>query len=266
MIYKVPRVDVDDPVVVIDIGNSTINLATWRKSQLKNPLSTSTTDRAGFEEAYAANLHALAPQSPAATVIGSVVPGTLEWVRQFVDPSNDKEALIVGEKITFPIEVSEEVAATIGTDRVCAAAGAYSKLERSCVIVDFGSAITVDLVNDDGILVGGAILPGVGFQLRALHEYAAQLPAVQPEVPESPFGRNTTEAIQVGVCRGISGAVRALTESYAAHLNHWPHVVATGGDIGLIAPLCDCLDTMVENLSLRGLGIAYDKHIQAMGE
>ncbi len=84
-------------------------------------------------------------------------------------------------------------------------------------------------------------------------------------MPELPFGRDTTEAIQIGVCRGIAGAVRGLVESYATHLHRWPQVVATGGDLSFIAPHCDFLDTLAKDLTLRGIGLAYTKHMTAMG-
>ncbi|MEK6674413.1 MAG: type III pantothenate kinase, partial [Planctomycetota bacterium] len=131
--------------------------------------------------------------------------------------------------------------------------------------VDFGTAVTVDLVDDEGTLLGGAILPGLRMQFRALHSNTAQLPEVEPGFPESPYGRNTTEAIQTGVCRGLIGAVRGLVESYATSLNRWPQVVATGGDLEFLAPHCDFLDTMVTHLALRGVGLAYAKHLSAMG-
>jgi len=88
---------------------------------------------------------------------------------------------------------------------------------------------------------------------------------VNPGFPELPYGRNTIEAIQNGVCRGLAGAVRGLVEAYARHLNRWPHVVASGGDVAFLAPHCDFLDTVVSDLTLRGVGLAYDKHLAEMG-
>ena len=115
------------------------------------------------------------------------------------------------------------------------------------------------------MFLGGAILPGLAMQLRALREETAVLPEVEPGIPDFPYGRSTKEAIQVGVCRGMAGAVRGLVEAYASTLNRWPHVVATGGDLSLIAPQCDFLDTLVDHLVLRGIGLAYAKHLEAMG-
>jgi len=84
-------------------------------------------------------------------------------------------------------------------------------------------------------------------------------------VPELPYGRSTVEAMQTGVCRGLAGAARWLVEGYATSLHRWPQVVATGGDLPLLAPYCDFVDTPVKDLTLRGIGLAYTKHLAAMG-
>jgi len=123
----------------------------------------------------------------------------------------------------------------------------------------------VDLVDDDGILLGGAILPGLRLQLRALHDFTARLPAVEPVFLEAAFGRDTTEAIQTGVCRGLAGGVRWIIEGYATQLNRWPQVVATGGDLAFMLPHCDFVDSPVPYLTLRGVGIAFRKHLAAQG-
>ncbi len=261
MIYKVPPFDPDAPIIVIDIGNTTVTLATWQSDRLNASLSVPTTDQTAFSEAYSAHLDSSDRGSIGATVIASVVPEALERIREFIDGRQDKEPLVVGESVPLPIDVKVADPRLIGVDRVCAAAAAFDKLERGCTVVDFGSAVTVDLIDDDGVLLGGAIMPGIKMQLRALHEFTSALPAVEPGIPEQPYGRDTEEAMQTGVCRGMAGAVRAIVEGYASHLNHWPDVIATGGDVEFVAPHCDFLDTLVANLTLHGLGVAYRKHI-----
>ena len=262
---RAPGRDPKAPITVIDIGNSTTGVATWHKNRLKTPLSVDTGDERAFAEAFSAHLEALASSRPAAVVIGSVVPEALELICAHVSEQLDQDALIVGNTIPLPMDVGVEDAKAIGVDRVCAAAAAYDKLQTGCVVVDFGSAVTVDLVDDDGALLGGAILPGLKMQLRALHEYTAVLPEVHPGVPELPYGRSTVEAMQTGVCRGLAGAARWLVEGYAMSLHRWPQVVATGGDLPLLAPYCDFVDTPVKDLTLRGIGLAYTKHLAAMG-
>jgi len=264
MIYRPPPpFDPDAPIIVIDIGNTTTSVAAWHGGALKTPLAVATNQPLAFEETYAAHVKSAPLGRPAATVISSVVPDALERIRVHVLARQEQEALVVGETIPLPMDVAVKDKRAIGVDRVCEAAAAYDKLQAACTVVSFGTAVTVDLVDDDGVLLGGAILPGLRMQLRALHENTAALPEVQPGIPELPYGRDTTEAIQNGVCRGLTGAVRALVEAYATHLNHWPHVVATGGDVAFLAPHCDFLDTIVRDLALRGVGVAYSNYLSA---
>ncbi len=273
MIRPVP--DPEGPIIVIDIGNTTTGVATWHGGALKTPLKAATDNPPAFEEAYSAHVQELSPsgargmnaaaRGPAATVISSVVPEALERIRVYVLAQQEQEALVVGETIPLPMDVEVSDKRAIGVDRVCQAAAAYDRIQAGCTVVSFGTAVTVDLVDDDGTLLGGAILPGLRMQLQALHEHTAALPDVKPGIPPLPYGRNTIEAIQNGVCRGLAGAVRGLVEAYATHLNRWPHVVATGGDVEFLAPHCDFLDTIVSDLTLRGVGLAYDKHLAEQG-
>lgn len=265
MIYTPAPFDPDAPVVVIDIGNTSVSIGTWAKGELKTPVSVPTGDTNAVYDAVAAHSEAMPAGRAAAVVIASVVPDALDRIRDHLETTMDRMPLVVGEKIPLPIEVEVEGVRGVGTDRACAAAAAFDKIGSACTVIDFGTAVTIDLVNDEGKLIGGAILPGVFMQLRALHEGTAVLPLVEPGVPETPYGRNTSEAIQNGVCRGIAGAARALVEAYSAHLNHWPHVVATGGDLEWLLPHCDFVDTAARDLVLRGVGIAYEKYLSEMG-
>jgi type III pantothenate kinase len=263
MIYRPRSYDPNAPVVIIDIGNTSTKIATWHKGEVKTPLGVPTDDQNAFAEAYTAHVQAAPNGRPAATVIGSVVPPALERIRTHALAMLDQEPLVIGENVPLPLDVGVTDKTRVGVDRVCEAAAAYERLQTGCTIVDFGTAVTVDLVDDDGVLVGGAILPGLHLQMRALHEHTAVLPLVEPGFPELPYGRNTTEAIQTGVCRGLAGAVRGLVEGYATHLNRWPQVIATGGDAAMMAPHCDFLDTLVRDLALRGVGVAYAKYLAA---
>jgi type III pantothenate kinase len=83
---------------------------------------------------------------------------------------------------------------------------------------------------------------------------------VDPVPPSHPIGTDTVEAICSGICHGIPGAVRAIVERYATSLNHWPQVVATGGELELFLQQCDFIDSPVPDLTLLGVGLAYAKH------
>jgi len=265
MVHPVPSFDPDAPVIVVDIGNTNVGLATWQADQLRTPLSIPTGDEPAFDAAFAAHLDALPRRRLVAAIMASVVPIAMERVRGRIAALVGMEPLVVGDTIPPPMEVGVEDRQGIGMDRVCAAAAAHDRLQSACVVVDFGTAVTVDLIDDDGVFRGGAILPGLRLQLRALHDMTARLPLVEPAFPEAGYGRNTAEAMQVGVCRGLAGAVRWIIEGYATTLSRWVQVVATGGDLAFMAPHCDFIDTRVPHLVLRGIGIAYRNHLAAHG-
>lgn len=262
---KLPEYDPEAPIIVVDIGNSTTKVATWQGGALKTVLSCDTREEGAFAEVYKAHWDAVPGKRPAATVVGSVVPEALSRIRDCIGELQNREALVVGETVPLPIDVSVVDAKAIGVDRVCEAAAAYERLQTGCTIVSFGTAVTIDLVDDEGTLLGGAILPGIELQMRALHEFTAALPEATPSFPELPYGRDTIEAIQTGVCRGLAGAVRTIVEGYATHLNRWSQVVATGGGAAFMTPHCDFIDTWTADLALRGIALAYEKHLRARG-
>ncbi len=261
MTVHVPKPDLKAAILVLDIGNSRVAIATWHESKLITPIGVDAKDEAGFNEAITAHLDAMPDSKPGAIAISSVNKEVLEIVRPKLENQFDRDALVVGERLALPIEVAVDDPAAVGTDRVCAAAAAYETLETACTIVDFGTAVTVDLVSDDGVLMGGAILPGLELQLRAMHDYTSALPEVTKDFTGEMYGRNTEQAMLVGVHRGLASAVRGLVEGYATTLERWLQVIATGGDVIRMAPYCDFLDTTVSHLVLRGVGIAYDKHL-----
>lgn len=265
MIHKLRDYDPEAPVIVLDIGNTATHIATWHDNKLKTPLVEATTDDDAIEAAIKAHVNALNRAAMAGAVIGSVVTDATERVSRIVDRTLECDALVIGIQVPLPMEVDVSDAKAVGVDRVCAAYAAHERIQMGCIVVDLGTAVTVDLVDDDGVFLGGAILPGIGMQLRSLHEHTSALPLVAPFVPELPYGRSTTEAIQNGVCRGIAGAVRELVEGYASHLRRWPQTVATGGDLALMKPLLPFVDTFVSDLTLRGIGLAYTKHLLEQG-
>jgi type III pantothenate kinase len=265
MIQAVPPFDPEAPVIVIGVGNSNTSIATYQSDELKTPLSVPSQDAAGFSAAYDAHLKASGEGSAAATIISSVVPDVLARLMGQIERRVDKTPLVIGDSIPLPMDVAVVDPQAIGTDRVCQAAAAYQRLQTACTVVSFGTAVTVDLVDADGTLLGGAILPGLDLQLRSLHEHTAQLPVAPHGIPDLPYGRTTVDAIQTGVGRGIVGAVRGIVEGYATYLTRWPQVVATGGDAPFFRPYCDFIDTFVSHLALRGIGYAYRKHLIEMG-
>src|SRR5690606_18527528 len=105
-----------------------------------------------------------------------------------------------------------------GVDRVLVTAAAYEQLGKACVVVDAGTAVTVNLCNNEGAFVGGAIAPGASAMLASLNDRTAALPEATFEVPTSAYGTNTVDAMRHGVTHAIRGLVQTMAERWAEQM------------------------------------------------
>lgn len=254
----------EQAILVMDVGNTSITLGAWDASAVHASCSLKPDDASGLAGSIRTLYQHFAGDLPDAVVIASVVPSTLAVVRKTLAGLGDPSVLVVGQDLPLPMPVAVAEPDRVGTDRVCAAAAAFERTQQACTVVDFGTAVTVDLVDDGGTFAGGAILPGLSLQARALAEGTAQLPLVDVTQPERAVGRDTAEAIRSGICFGLPGAVRVLVERYATDLGTWPQVVATGGDLPAMLELCDFIDSPVPNLTLLGVGLAHARSVSSL--
>ena len=246
-------------VLACDVGNSAIHLAAVRGETVSTPRTLPAADPAAVAKAMTELWNELA--EPRKLLVASVNPAALEILETAAATTGLKDdLLLIGRDVPLPIETAFEEAGAVGVDRLCCAAAAFDRIGRACVVADFGRAITVDCVNDDGVFLGGAILPGLAMSARALHTWTAQLPEVELRQPDWVFGANTAEAIVGGLIYGARGALRRLVEAYAKDMGHWPMVIATGGDAELVVPsleASDLIQAIVPDLALRGIAGAY---------
>ena len=161
----------------------------------------------------------------------------------------------LGRDLEVPIGRCIDEDAKPGQDRLLAAAAAYAAVKQAVIVIDAGTAITVDFVDGEGVFHGGAIAPGVQMQLDALNAHTAQLPKIKFARPsdEDAFGRNTVDAMQLGVFEGVRGLTQALVERYAANYRAFPLVIATGGDAETLFSDSDLVTRVVPDLVLRGI-------------
>jgi len=257
--------DKEEPVglAVLDVGNTSMHVGVWTD---RSVVDVSHLESGNWMELRQA-LEGLRsnPQHArlVAAVVACVVPDALDAVEAAVYDALDLRVQVVGRDVPLPLKVALNRPEAVGADRVCSAAAAYEKVQGMCTVVDFGTAVTIDLVDESGVFAGGAILPGLRLQALALGNHTAALPVVAMEFPHHAVGKDTAEAIQSGICHGLVGAVRNLVEEYASGLNRWPYVVATGGDAKMMIEHCDFIDAAVTDLCLRGVGVAYVKHLGA---
>ncbi len=258
--------DVDQkhaPIAVIDVGNQTTAAALYADGEIKDAQRFDSSNMSAISGILSGLAAGGLDGRLAGVVIASVVPKQNGVIGDIVEREHDLEPLFVGEQVTLPMDVLVDEPTAVGVDRICAAASAFDRRKEACVVVDFGTAITIDAVDDNGAFMGGAIMPGPRVQAKSLNNQTAQLPEVDIIRPADGVGLNTTHAIQVGIYHGIVGAVRQIIEAYATQVGRWLPAVATGGDARLFAEDCGVFDAIIDDLTLAGVGLAFDKRLAA---
>jgi type III pantothenate kinase len=245
-------------VLACDVGNSGVHMAHVQGEQVDEVVILRTGELASLGEKLA-DLWARMP-APRKLVACSVSPASLKALEAAADEAIHEPVLVVGRDIPLPVEARVDEPSRVGADRLCTAVAAFDRLGVGCVVADFGTAITIDAISDEGVFLGGAILPGLNMGADALHNATAQLPRVAIGQCDWVFGKNTTQAIVGGLVCGARGALRYFVEAYATEMGHWPLVVLTGGDAALVADdpsTAELVQAVVPDLAIRGTAIAY---------
>lgn len=196
-------------------------------------------------------------------VASSVKPEWTEMLRDIAKKELGEKVMLVGKDIPFPMNLSVEKTykGTIGSDRVVAAAAAYAVVEDAVVVAQVGTAITIDLVDEKGIFLGGIIVPGFDACAQALKDSTAQLPKIKVSKPKDVYGTNTEDAINAGLYYSAIATLQEVTRRYAELLGKWPQTVITGSGAAMIKDDCDFIDSYVPNLVIKGVALAYRKYI-----
>ncbi|HPF38727.1 MAG TPA: type III pantothenate kinase [Phycisphaerae bacterium] len=261
----------DDPrasasLLILEVGNSHVSVATSVADRVYTNFRFELSDADGVDRAAAEAWEALPKDRMRAAAAASVVPEVMDDLRQRISGIIGEDLRCVGAELHRPLSLAIEEPDLVGLDRVCAAAAAYETLGHACAVASFGTAITIDCVNDEGVFMGGSILPGLFLQARSLATGTAQLPEVTIEAPTSVFGTDTASAIRNGIVYGVVGGIREIVERYADALGQWPNLVATGGGADLIRSQCDFIDHVVPDLCIRGIALAHKRHYSTFRE
>jgi type III pantothenate kinase len=195
-----------------------------------------------------------------AGIVSSVVPPVLFPVEDFFKRYLAGSPLVVGPGIKTGMPILYENPREVGADRIVNAVAAYERFKSGCIIVDFGTATTFDVVTAKGEYMGGAIVPGILISADALYHAAAKLPRVDISRPRSAIGRNTVHSMQAGLVFGYAGLVDSLVERIRGEVDFPTRVLATGGLAPLIAKESKSIELTDEMLTLEGLKILYDRN------
>ncbi len=252
-------------LLVIDIGNTNIVMGVFRGETLSGHWRL-VTDREKTEDEYGVLIHQLLLQSGIdigaidSMIISSVVPPLTLTFEELGTKYFHMTPLVVEPGIKTGISICVDNPREVGADRIVNAVGAFEKYGTGCVIVDFGTATTFDLISPRGEYLGGAISPGINISAEALFKAASKLPRVKISKPASVVGKNTVESMRAGIFFGYVSLVEGIVVRMKKESEGTPLVVATGGLAWLMAAETTLIDHVYENLTLDGLRIIYFKN------
>lgn len=196
-----------------------------------------------------------------AAVVASVVPRASQMIQKFVPEQLHLRTFIIGKHFEAPIVNRYKNPKQVGIDRLVNAAAAFHRYRRDAIVIDFGTAITLDIVSKKGEYLGGVIAPGIEISLEALHKKTALLPKIRLVHPSRLIGRDTTESIRVGCSVGIGGLCDRLCERIVARFHFDPIIIATGGYARFMKRYCEKIDEIVPNLTMEGILLSYKKFL-----
>jgi type III pantothenate kinase len=191
--------------------------------------------------------------------ISSGVPRVTQALREMTERYFGIAPLVVEPGVRTGMPILYDNPKEVGPDRIANAIGAYDMFGGPTVVVDFGTATTVEAVSERGEYLGGAIFPGIEISLDALFGRAAGLRRVELAAPKHVIGKSTLESIQSGCVYGFSGQVDAVVGRFLEELGPCT-VVATGGLAELIIPHCRTVQHYREWLTLHGLRIIWSRN------
>lgn len=249
-------------LLAVAVGNTRTRVGFFRGGELKRSASASSGDPDAVALAVQDLFKVESDPGTYIAAVASVHEAAAEPIRKRLVSLDPAPALVcpVGglNPDAVPIELTHSVddGAAVGVDRLLDAIGGYRLAQQACVVIDAGTAVTVDFVDGEGVFHGGAIAPGAAMAMRALAREAEALPEAEfkaPSASDEPYGRNTVDAMQRGVAAQIRGMVRHLTEEYAVSFGAYPRVIATGGDAAALFEDDELVEHVVPDLQLQGI-------------
>lgn len=256
-------------LLAIDIGNTNISFGIF-----------SATNRGGFAENYGERKERVARRFDILTkdynfqklkkrlsgavnindsIVCSVVPKATEALEKDLKRLSGKPPYIIGKNIEVPIKNLYRRPGEVGQDRLVNAYAGVALYGFPLIVVDFGTAVTFDVISKNKEYSGGMILPGLRISLSVLAQETALLPKIHLQSPKEFIGSSTKESMLSGIVYGFAALTDDLTKRIKGKIGTKALVIGTGGDINLIGRYCRMLDKIDKDLTLKGLNLIYKK-------
>jgi len=240
-------------LLTIDVGNTTIALGVFDGNKLKKRYSIPT--NSGKFNYFLKKIFKSHRINEA--IVSSVVPKAAKTIEKGLGRFLKKPALILGRGVKVPIKNLYRFPKQVGQDRLVNAFAAVNLYGAPAIVVDFGTAITFDVISRKEEYLGGMILPGLRISFEALNERTALLPKIQLERPKEFIGKDTKSSMLSGIVYGFSALTDDLTERIKKKIGKTARVIGTGGNIDLINSYCSNFDAIDKDLTLKGLNLIY---------
>jgi type III pantothenate kinase len=255
-------------LLVVDVGNTQTHFGVYRNGEdvvaehwRFATVRESTRDELGAALANLLALRGLGFTNIDRSIVSSTVPQLSEEWTAMAARYLDHEMMVVGPAIRTGMPIRYDNPREVGADRLANAIAAYERVHDTCIVVDFGTAITYDIVSAAGEYLGGIITPGAEISIDALYERAAKLPKVELAAPRALIGKSTVEAIRSGIVFGFAGQVDGIVGRLRAELGEDTTVIATGGLARVLVPsVRETIDAVDDLLTLTGLRLIWERN------
>ena len=258
-------------LIVIDVGNTNMVVGAMVGTEVRYRWRISTeartTDEMGMLMVQMLAHRQITPDQIIGVCISCVVPSLLYTVMKASRRYLNHEALVIGKGAKTGMKIRMDNPREVGADRIVNAVAAYEKHRSAVVVIDFGTATTLDCVTPDGEYIGGAIAPGFRISAEALFQRTAKLPKVELEKTKNVIASNTISAMQAGLYWGYVGLVDELAKRSKSELQERSNCkkedvrcIATGGLAQLVGQSCTQIEDIDHYLTLRGLALLFERN------
>ncbi|MBE7706790.1 MAG: type III pantothenate kinase [Cyanobacteria bacterium SIG30] len=192
-------------------------------------------------------------------VISNVVTQLDNVFKEAIEKYLKIEARFVTHKLKMPFEIQIDEPKTLGADRIANAAAIPDDIKKPVIVIDFGTATTFDILDENKKFVGGLIAPGLLIQAKSLASFTSKLPKIKIEAPKNAIATNTIDAMMTGIVRGHAKMIEGMIEECEKELGQRAVIIATGG---LSSVLIDCMerkfDILDKDLTFKGIKKLYE--------
>ena len=253
-------------LITVDAGNTNITLGVFKEKKVYATFRMTTqmartSDEYGVLIAEMLGRKGISPKDIEAVIISSVVPKIMYSLTNGIYKYIGLHPIVIEAGTKTGIKIQRANPREVGTDRIVDAVGAYELYGGPCIVIDFGTATTYDLITKDGTFAAGVTSPGIRICAKALWNDTAKLPEIEIKKPESILGKDTITSMQAGIVYGYIGQTEYIIDNRKKEsglLN--AKVIATGGLGRIIYENTDRIDIYDKELTLQGMRLIYEKN------